>query len=70
MQVGVCIYGLPLYPAAPSPSSGGTEVNAGAISGGSIAAIVVVLIAAGVPVLVWLVLKHRKVTVSLQDGSQ
>ena len=70
----VSISGSPLSPAAPSPSAGGggggsSEVNVGAIAGGAVAAIVVLIIAAGVPVLVWLVCRHRKVTVSLQEAT-
>ena len=44
-------------------------MNVGAIAGGASAAIVVVLIAAGVLVLVWLVRRHRKV-ISQQIGNK
>ena len=68
----VSISGSPLSLAAPSPSAGGGgEVNVGAIAGGASAAIVVLFIAAGVPVL-WLVRRHRnrKVTISLQEATK
>ena len=63
--MGVGISDPPLSPAS---GGGAAEVN-GTIAGGTIAAIVVVLITVGVAIIVWLVRRHRKV-LSLQMGTE